>query len=81
MIYKVFLIDAINGIILLEVPFKELQGNDKNNVFSIFFNTITRIIKNIRDVPEKEGISEEDINILESDDSIFLILYKHAKIE
>ena len=76
MIYKVFLIDAATSVILLEVPFKELQKTDNDNIFSMFFKEINRIVKDIRERGEKDKNIKEKMDVVESDESIFLIYFQ-----
>ena len=52
MIFKVFLIDADNGISLLEATFKEFKKSEsivQDEVLAAFFNAINKLIDNIQE--------------------------------
>ena len=76
MIYKVFLIDVLNGISLLEVNFKEFQKKDKDIIFSKFFKKIDPIIDDIKIEMSKSSKAKEFTTIYDSNDSSFLIYYQ-----
>ena len=74
MIYKVFLIDADDGISLLESTFKELKKIE-DDILTGFFNAINITIDVIQEAMSKgRRVSEMD-RILQSEDSTIFIHY------
>ena len=74
LIYKVFLIDADNGISLMESTFKELK-KVQDEILTSFFNAINKTI----DVIQKAMIKGRRVNemnrVLHSEDSTILIYF------
>ncbi len=74
MIYKVFLIDADNGISLVEATFRELK-KIHDDILSGFFNAINTTIDVIQESMSKGRRVNEMDRVLQSEDSIIFIYY------
>lgn len=74
MIYKIFLIDADNGISLVESTFKELK-KIQDDIITGFFNAINTTIDVIQESMTKGRRVNEMDRILQSEDSIIFIYY------
>ncbi|MFX1418236.1 MAG: hypothetical protein ACFE9N_04865 [Promethearchaeota archaeon] len=74
MIYKVFLIDADNGISLVEATFRELK-KIHDDIISGFFNAINTTIDVIQESMSKGRRVNEMDRILQSEDSTIFIYY------
>lgn len=74
MIYKIFLIDADNGISLVESTFKELK-KVQDDIITGFFNAINTTIDVIQEAMTKGRRVNEMDRILQSEDSIIFIYY------
>ncbi|MFX0020852.1 MAG: hypothetical protein ACFE9S_00880 [Candidatus Hermodarchaeota archaeon] len=74
MIYKIFLIDADNGISLVESTFKELK-KVQDDILTGFFNAINTTIDVIQEAMSKGRRVNEMDRILQSEDSIIFIYY------
>ena len=74
MIYKIFLIDADNGISLVESTFKELK-KIQDDIITGFFNAINTTIDVIQEAMIKGRRVNEMDRILQSEDSIIFIYY------
>jgi hypothetical protein len=73
-IYKIFLIDADNGISLLESTFKELK-KIQDDILTGFFNAINTTIDVIQESMAKGRRVNEMNRLLQSEDSTILIHY------
>ncbi|MFW9882116.1 MAG: hypothetical protein ACFFG0_54320, partial [Candidatus Thorarchaeota archaeon] len=74
MIYKVFLIDADNGISLVEATFRELK-KIHDDILSGFFNAINTTIDVIQESMSKGRRVNEMDRILQSEESTIFIYY------
>ncbi|MHA1293340.1 MAG: hypothetical protein ACTSQJ_11815 [Promethearchaeota archaeon] len=74
MIYKVYLIDADNGISLLETTFKALK-KIQDEILAGFFSAINRTIDNIQAAMAKGRRINEMTRMLESEDSTIVIYF------
>lgn len=74
MIYKIFLIDADNGISLLESTFKELK-KIQDEIIAGFFNAINITIDIIQKAMVKGRRVNEMDRVLQSEDSTIFIYY------
>ncbi len=80
-IYKVFLIDADDGILLLEATFKNLKNilsidrNIQAEIITGFFNAINRTIDNIQEAMAKGRRINEMTRVLASEESVIIIYY------
>ncbi|MFW9901498.1 MAG: hypothetical protein ACFFDY_09425 [Candidatus Thorarchaeota archaeon] len=74
MIYKIYLIDADNGISLLESTFKELK-KIQDDILTGFFNAINTTIDVIQDAMSKGRRVNEMDRVLQSEDSTIFIHY------
>ena len=78
MIYKIFLIDAENGISLLEQTFKGFNQSKsiiKDGILAIFFKAINTMIDNLQEAMAKGKRMNEMTRVLESEESTILIYY------
>ena len=78
MIFKVFLIDADNGISLVEATFKEFKKSEsivQDEVLAAFFNAINKLIDNIQEGMAKGRRINEMTRVLESEESTIVIYY------
>ncbi|MHA1148890.1 MAG: hypothetical protein ACTSR8_11690 [Promethearchaeota archaeon] len=75
MIYKIFIVDADNGISLLETVFKEFGKQIEDEILTGFFNAINRTIDNIQAAMSKGRRINEMTRVLESEDSTIMIFY------
>ncbi len=76
MIYKVYLIDADNGIAILDTTFKEFQNKKiEKEVFPDFFNAINKTIDSIHKAMAKGKTKFEKTRIIEAESSIITIFY------
>ncbi|MFX1553540.1 MAG: hypothetical protein ACFFBV_06400 [Promethearchaeota archaeon] len=73
-IYKIFLIDADNGISILESTFRELK-KIQDDILTGFFNAINTTIDVIQEAMSKGRRVDEMDRVLESEDSIIFIYY------
>jgi len=55
LIYKISLIDSDNGILVLELDFKDFQKEIKEEIISSFFSQINVLIDNIKQLKDKES--------------------------
>ncbi len=79
MIYKIYLIDANNGIALLETTFKEFEDKRLNSsLISKFFNEINEIIDQIQNAMAKGKQREEMTRVIESERSM-MVIYFHPQ--
>ena len=74
MIYKIYLIDADNGISLVESTFKELK-KVQDDIITGFFNAINITIDVIQEAMVKGRRVNEMDRVLQSEDSIIFIYY------
>ena len=74
MIYKIYLIDADNGISLVESTFKELK-KVQDDIITGFFNAINTTIDVIQEAMVKGRRVNEMNRILQSEDSIIFIYF------
>ena len=74
MIYKIYLIDADNGISLVESTFKELK-KVQDDILAGFFKAINITIDVIQESMAKGRRVNEMDRVLQSEDSIVLIYY------
>ena len=74
MIYKIYLIDADNGISLFESTFKELK-KVQDEILTGFFNAINTTIDVIQESMSKGRRVNEMNRVLQSEDSTILIYY------
>lgn len=74
MIYKIYLIDADNGISLVESTFKELK-KVQDDIITGFFNAINLTIDVIQEAMVKGRRVNEMDRVLQSEDSIIFIYY------
>ena len=74
MIYKIYLIDADNGISLLETTFKELK-KIQDDILTGFFNAINKTIDVIQEAMSKGRRVNEMNRVLTSEDSTIFIYY------
>jgi hypothetical protein len=74
LIYKIFLIDADNGISLVESTFKKLK-KVQDDIITGFFNAINTTIDVIQEAMAKGRRVNEMDRILQSEDSIIFIYY------
>lgn len=74
MIYKIFLIDADNGISLVESTFKELK-KVQDEIITGFFNAINITIDVIQEAMAKGRRVNEMDRVLQSEDSTIFIYY------
>ncbi len=74
MIYKIYLIDADNGISLVESTFKELK-KVQDDILTGFFNAINITIDVIQEAMTKGRRVNEMDRALQSEDSIIFIYY------
>ncbi|MFX1387482.1 MAG: hypothetical protein ACFE9M_09720 [Promethearchaeota archaeon] len=74
MIYKVYLIDADNGISLVESTLKELK-KVQDDIIAGFFNAINKTIDLIQEAMAKGRRVNEMDRILQSEDSTIFIYY------
>ncbi len=74
MIYKIYLIDAGNGISLVESTFKELK-KVQDDILAGFFKAINTTIDVIQESMAKGRRVNEMDRLLQSEDSIVLIYY------
>ncbi len=74
MIYKIFLIDADNGISLIESTFKELK-KVQDEIITGFFNAINITIDVIQEAMAKGRRVNEMDRVLQSEDSTIFIYY------
>jgi hypothetical protein len=78
LIYKVYLIDANNGIAILDTTFKEFQNKRiEKEVFPDFFNAINKTIDSIHKAMAKGNTKFEKTRIIEAESSIITIFYHH----
>ncbi|MFX1273444.1 MAG: hypothetical protein ACFFBP_16560 [Promethearchaeota archaeon] len=76
MIYKVYLIDANNGISILESTFKEFEDPKINSdLFPGFFNIINKIIDKIQQAMLKKEKINELLRVIEAEQSTILIFF------
>ncbi len=76
LIYKVYLIDANDGIAILESTFREFQDKSiDSDLFPGFFKVIDSIIDKIQQALLKKQKVEEMIRIVEAEKTIILILF------
>ncbi len=78
MIYKIFLIDADNGISLLELTFKgfnQSKSTIKDGILAAFFRAINIMIDNLQEAMAKGRRMNEMTRVLESEESKILIYY------
>lgn len=74
MIYKIYLIDADNGISLVESTFKELK-KVQDDILTGFFSAINTTIDVIQEAMVKGRRVNEMDRVLQSEDSIIFIYY------
>jgi len=74
LIYKIYLIDADNGISLVESTFKELK-KVQDDIITGFFNAINITIDVIQEAMVKGRRVNEMDRVLQSEDSIIFIYY------
>jgi len=74
LIYKIYLIDADNGISLVESTFKELK-KVQDDIITGFFNAINLTIDVIQEAMVKGRRVNEMDRVLQSEDSIIFIYY------
>jgi len=76
LIYKIYLIDANNGISILESTFKEFQDKKVNtDLFPGFFNVINKIIDKIQKAIVKNEKVDELIRVVEAESATILIFF------
>ena len=76
MIYKIYLIDANNGIAILESTFKEFQDKNINtDLFPGFFNVINKIIDKVQKAMLKKEKIDEVIRVVEAESATILIFF------
>ncbi len=78
MIYKVFLIEADNGVSLLELTFKEFKKSEStilDEILAAFFNAINKMIDNIQEAMAKGRRINEMTRVVESEESTIVIYY------
>ncbi|TFG29246.1 MAG: hypothetical protein EU532_03600 [Promethearchaeota archaeon] len=78
MIYKIFLIDADNGISLLEVTFKafkESKSTVQDEILAAFFNAVNIMIDKVQEAMAKGRRMNEMTRVLESEESTIIIYY------
>ena len=81
MIYKVFIINANNGISILDTTFKQFEEKRvEKEVFPEFFNAINETIDIIQDAMAKGREIKEKMRIVESEESLIVIFY-HPEAE
>ncbi len=79
MIYKVFLIDGSDGILILEKSFKEFNKskNLKTELLTDFFKEVNKMIDDLQDAMTK-GSRLGDTNRIISGDYSTIIMYYHS---
>ena len=78
MIYKIFLIDADNGISLLEQTFKgfkQSKSTIQDDILAAFFNAVNTMIDNVQEAMAKGRRMNEMTRVLESEESTIVIYY------
>ena len=78
MIYKIFLIDADNGISLLELTFKgfnQSKSTIQDETLAAFFRAVNTMIDNVQEAMAKGRRMNEMTRILKSEESTILIYY------
>jgi hypothetical protein len=76
LIYKIYLIDANNGISILESTFKEFQDKNINtDLFPGFFNIINKIIDKVQKAILKNEKIDEMIRVVEAESAAILIFF------
>ena len=78
MIYKIFLIDADNGISLLEVTFKAFKQSKstiQDEILAAFFNAVNIMIDKVQEAMAKGRRMNEMTRVLESEESTIIIYY------
>jgi len=74
-IYKIFLINADDGIAILEAVFKEFGKKIMDDILTGFFNAINRTIDRIHEAMSKGRRINEMTRVLQSEDSTIVIYY------
>ena len=76
MIYKIYLIDGDNGILILESTFKKFkEDNLDDDLIPGFFKEINKIIDHIQEAMAKGEKGNEIIRVLESESSTIIIYF------
>ncbi|TFF98174.1 MAG: hypothetical protein EU547_02270 [Promethearchaeota archaeon] len=81
MIYKVFIINAKNGISILDTSFKQFKEKQiEKEVFLEFFNAINETIDFIQEAMTKGKEIKEKRRVIESE-QLFIVIYYHPNAE
>lgn len=81
MIYKIFIINANNGISILDTTFKQFKEKKvEKEVFPEFFNAINETIDVIHEAMAKGKEISEKMRIVESEESL-IVIYYHPNAE
>ncbi len=76
MIYKVFIINAENGISILDTTFKQFKDKRvEKEVFPDFFKAINETIDIIHEAMAKGKALNEKMRVIESEESLIVIFY------
>ncbi|MEJ2277594.1 MAG: hypothetical protein P8Y70_07580 [Candidatus Lokiarchaeota archaeon] len=76
MIYKFYLIDADNGISILESTFKEFKEDHlEKKIFPGFFNEINKTIDTIQEMMRKGKNLNEMTRVIQSESATIIIYY------
>lgn len=76
MIYKITIFDGFDGVLILEIDFKDFQKEIKEEIISSFFSQINVLIDNVKQLKDKENKVNATIKVFEVK-QLTIILYFH----